>query len=131
ASARTNRLFEGFGRLQANSPGPKTTAGTATTGDDAASDISDGSDVSSSSGSSSSDIMASLPPNFLPTQAWRGGNISLQRSRSTDRSNRSLSGLGNAKSTSSQPANVVSIHNFENLLPSQRGPAKDYRVFGS
>ena len=131
ASARTNKLFEGFGRLQTSSPGPKTAAGTVTTGDDAASDTSDGSYSSSSSSSSSSDVMASLPPNFLPLQVGRGGDIGLQRSRSTDRSNRSINGLGNTKSATSQPVNIISIHNFENLLPFQPALAKDYRVFGS
>ena len=131
ASARTNRLFEGFGRLQTSSPGPKLAGGTVTTGDDAASDTSDGSYLSSSSSSSSSDVMASLPRDFLPPQAWRGGDIGLQRSRSTDRSNRSINGLGNTKYAASQPANIVIIHNFEDLLPFQLVLAKDYRVFGS
>jgi WD repeat-containing protein 59 len=130
-SARTSKLFEGFGHLQADSPGPKTTADTATTGDDAASETSDGSYTSSSSSASSSDVLAPLPPSFLPPQAWRGGDIGLQRSRSTDRSNRSINGLGNTKYATSQPANVVSIHSLENLLPSQFTLAKDYRVLGS
>jgi WD repeat-containing protein 59 len=128
---RTNKLLEGFGRLQTSSPGPKTTAGTVTTGDDAASETSDGSYLSSSSSSSSSDIIGSPPPSFLPPQAWRGGDLGLQRSRSTDRSNRSIAGLGTAKSTTTQPTNVVSIHSLETLLPFQLALAKEYRVFGS
>ena len=128
---RPNKLFEGFGRLQTSSPGPKTTVGTVTTGDDATSDTSDCLYLSSSSSSSSSDVISSLPPSFLPPQAWRGGGIGLQRSRSADRSNRSITGLGNAKSTTSQPVNVVLIHSFETLLPFQLPLAKDYRVFGS
>jgi hypothetical protein len=131
SSTRANKLFEGFGRLQTSSPGPKTTAGTVTTGDDTASDTSDGSYLSSSSSSSSSDVMTSLPPSFLPPQAWGGGDIGLQQTRSTDRSNRSIIGLGTAKSATSHPTNVVSIHNFENLLPFQLALAKGYRVFGS
>ena len=130
-STRTNKLFEGFGRLEATILEPKTAEGTATTGDDAASDNSDGSYTSSSSSLSSSDAIASLPPSFLPPQAWRGGDIGLQRSRSTDHSNWSISGLGNTKSAASQPINVVSIHHFEDLLPFQLPLAENYQVFGS
>ena len=130
--ARTDRVFEGFGRLQTESPGPRTTAGrTVTTGDEAASDLSDDELSSSSSSSASSDIMTSLPTGFVPHRSWRGGVLGLRRSRSTDYSNKSASGFGNVRSTIGPPSNIVSIHSFDNLIPSKSELALEYKVFGN
>ncbi len=130
-ATRAHKLFEGFGRLQARSPALRTATGTVTTEDDARSDTSETSYVSISSSSASSDVMASLPTAFLPSQAWRGAELGLHRSRSTDRSNKSTTGFGNIKSAVNTPANVVSIHFLPGILPSQSDLALEYKVFGS
>lgn len=130
-SSRNDKIFEGFGRLQTSSPGPKNAVGTVSTTDDAASEYSDDSFASSSSSSGSSDLLTSLPSRFQPPNAWRGGSIGLRRSRSTDRSQRSATGLRNFKTSSDLPQNIVSIHNLEDLLPAKRELATEYRIFGN
>ncbi|KAK2760255.1 hypothetical protein FQN54_002323 [Arachnomyces sp. PD_36] len=135
--SRNDKIFEGFGRLQTNSPGPKTTPGAGTgtgtgTGlvtatDDGVSDYSDDSSVSSSSSSGSSDLLASLPARFQPPQTWRNDNLGFQHSRSNDNSQKSTTGF---KTTSDATPNIISIHNFEHLLPTKRSLAKQYRIFG-
>lgn len=138
--SRNDKIFEGFGRLQTNSPGPKNNTGTGTgtgtatgTGlvpatDDGISDYSDDSSVSSSSSSGSSDLLASLPARFPAPQTWRGENLRFQHSRSNDNSQKSTTGF---KSASDTPPNIISIHNFEHLLPTKRDLAKQYRIFGN
>jgi WD repeat-containing protein 59 len=129
-TSRSDRIFEGFGRLQAASPGPRKTAGTSTTLDDGASDASDDSDSTSSSSSGSSDLLTSLPNRFQ-SQGFRQRTLGLQRSHSAENSQRSTTAVSTLKSASTVPRNVVSIHNFEDLVPSKRILAKQYRIFGS
>ncbi|KAL9106312.1 MAG: hypothetical protein Q9227_008648 [Pyrenula ochraceoflavens] len=127
---RNRRIFEGFGRLQTSSPGPKAAAATTTTADEDTSDLSDTSSTSSGSSSGSSDVLASLPTGFLPPNAWRAGGFSLQRSRSADQSQRSTNGLGTVNSSNTVPPNVISIHHLEHLLPTQRDIAEEYWIVG-
>jgi WD40 repeat protein len=129
-NSRSDKIFEGFGRLQASSPGHRKTAETITTFDDGASDVSDDSVPTSSSSSGSSDLLTSLPNRFQ-TQGFRQRNLGLQRSHSADHSQRSTTALSTLKSASDAPRNIVSIHHFEDLLPSKRNLAKQYRIFGS
>ena len=126
--SRSDKVFEGFGRLQTNSPGPKTT-GTMTT-DDGASDFSDDSDAESSSSSGSSGILSGLQARFPAPRTWRsGGGLGFHRPRSTE--NSQLSTLGGATAKSSDaPKNVVSIHDFSDLLPAKRDLATKYRISG-
>ena len=128
--SHNERVFEGFGRLQTDSPGPKGAVGTVTTADDDALDLSDTSSTSSSSSSGSSDILASLPTGFLPPHAWRSGALGLQRSRSADQSQRSLTGLGAVNTSTNAPPNIVSLHRFDDLLPAHQDLARSYRIFG-
>lgn len=135
--SRTDKVFEGFGRLQTSSPGPRTTAGTGTgTGtitvtDDGASDYSDDSSVESSSSSGSSDLLTGLPSRFPAPQTWRSaGSLGIHRPRSTDNSQKSTTGGATVKS-SETPNNIISIHDFSDLLPAKRELARQYRIFGN
>lgn len=128
--SRNDKVFEGFGRLQTSSPGPRMT-GTITSTDDGASDYSDDSysETSSSSGSSA-DILSGLPARFQPPQTWRSaGSVGIYRPRSTDHSQRSTGGAATAKSADTT-RNLVSIHDLSDMLPVKRNLASKYRICG-
>ncbi|KAJ5889446.1 hypothetical protein N7504_010256 [Penicillium tannophilum] len=128
--SRTDKVFEGFGRLQTSSPGPRMN-GTITSTADGASDDSDDSYSETSSSSGSSDILSGLPvTRFQPPQTWRSaGSMGIYRPRSTDNSQRSIGGAMTSKSADSTQ-NVVSIHDFSDLLPVKRELASKYRICG-
>ncbi|PLN75819.1 hypothetical protein BDW42DRAFT_32272 [Aspergillus taichungensis] len=127
--SRADKVFEGFGRLQTNSPGPRPT-GTITSTDDGTSDYSDDSDAESSSSSGSSGILSGLQHRFPTPQTWRSaGSMGLYRPRSTDNSQRSTAGAMTSKS-SDPPQNLISIHDLSDLLPSKRDLARKYRICG-
>ncbi|KAJ5092567.1 hypothetical protein NUU61_007437 [Penicillium alfredii] len=127
--SRNDKVFEGFGRLQTSSPGPRI-PGTITSTDDGASDYSDDSYSETSSSSGSSDILSGLPTRFPAPQTWRSaGSMGIHRPRSTDNSQRSTGGAATAKS-SETPQNVVSIHDLSDLLPVKRELASKYRICG-
>lgn len=126
--SRGDKVFEGFGRLQTNSPGPRM-RGTIASTDDGASSDSDESYSDSSSSSGSSDILSGLPTRFPAPQTWRSaGSYGINRPRSTDNSQRSMGGTGTVKSEA--PQNVVSIHNLSDILPVKRELAGQYRICG-
>lgn len=126
--SRADKVFEGFGRLQANSPGPQ--ASTIPSTDDNASDDSDESDGESSSSSGSSGTLSGLQNRFPTPRTWRsGGSLGFNRPRSTDNSQMSTIGGMTAKS-SDTPKNVISIHDFSDLLPAKRELARKYRISG-
>ncbi len=126
--SRNQKIFEGFGQFQTGSPGPRNKTSTVNTADDTVSEGSESSFTSSSSSSDSSDIASAFPAGFRPSLDWRGGSLGLQRSRSTDQSQKSSAFTGPPKA--SKPRNVVSIHNFEDLLPAKKALAEEYLVFG-
>jgi hypothetical protein len=126
--SRGDKVFEGFGRLQTNSPGPRG-KGTITSTEDGASSDSDESYSDTSSSSGSSDILSGLPTRFPAPQTWRSaGSYGLHRPRSTDNSQRSTGGVGTVKSEA--PQNIVSIHNLSDMLPVKRELASNYRICG-
>lgn len=127
--ARNSKIFEGFGQFHTSSPGPKNKSSTVDTTDDTISEGSEDSFTSSSSSSSSADVGGLFPDVLRPSLGWRGAAIGLQRSRSTDQSQRSSAAPGTSKS--SKPRNVVSIHNLEGLLPAKLSLAKEYAIFGN
>ncbi|KKZ65249.1 hypothetical protein EMCG_08899 [[Emmonsia] crescens] len=133
--ARSDRVFEAFGRLQTSSPGPKQSSGVGTgrgtITDDGASDYSDDSSVESSSSSGSSDLLGNLPPQFHGPNTWRSGSLGFYRSRSTENSQRSTTGVGTVKSSSEYSHNIIYIYDLSGLLPAKRELAKEYRVFGN
>jgi len=127
-SSRNQKVFEEFGHFHTGSPGPRNKASTVNTADDMVSDGSEDSFTSSSSSSRSSDIDSTFPDGFRPSLGWRGGPLGLQRSRSTDPSQKSSAATGALKSL--KPGNIVSIHNFEDLLPAKEALAKEYTISG-
>ncbi|KAE8150019.1 hypothetical protein BDV25DRAFT_155166 [Aspergillus avenaceus] len=130
--SRADKVFEGFGRLQTSSPGPRAN-GTVTSTDDGASDYSDDSDAETSSSSGSSGILSGLQHRFPTPQTWRSaGSLGLYKPRSTDNSQRSTIGMDRmaASKVSENPQNVVSIHDFSDLLPAKRELANKYRICG-
>lgn len=126
--SRADKVFGGFGRLQANSPGPQISTIPSTEGN--TSDDSDESDAGSSSSSGSSDTLSVLQNRFPTPRMWRsGGSLGLHRPQSTDNSQMSTVG-GVVAKQSETPKNVVSIHDFNDLLPSKRELAKKYHISG-
>ncbi|KAJ5484767.1 hypothetical protein N7539_004755 [Penicillium diatomitis] len=127
--SRSDKVFEGFGRLQTSSPGPRAT-GTIASTDDGVSDYSDDSCSETSSSSGSSDIISGLPTRFQASQTWRSaGSTGLYRPRSTDNSQRSI-GAAAASKVSEISRNVISIHDLNDLLPVKRELASTYQVCG-
>ncbi|OQV05818.1 WD domain-containing protein [Cladophialophora immunda] len=124
--SESGRLFEGFGRLHASSPARKPTRGAKTADDDSDSDTSDSSWKSSSSSSSSFETEQNIPG----VSSYRAGASGLQqRSRSPDRSNHSTTG-GPNKLNDAPRKSAVSIHTFDDLIPSKRELAVGYQLFG-
>ncbi|KIW97243.1 uncharacterized protein Z519_02635 [Cladophialophora bantiana CBS 173.52] len=125
--SESSRLFEGFGRLHASSPARKTTRGTKTADGDSDSDTSDSSWKTSSSSSSSFET----EQNVRGVSSYQAGASGLQqRSRSPDRSNHSTTGVAN-KLNDAPRKSAVSIHTFDDLIPSKRELAVEYKIFGS
>ena len=118
----------GFGHLGAESLA-KSVHGTADGNDD--SEDSEGASSPSSSSSDSADMMSSIPAGFLPKKAWHLTASGLQRSRSADRSNQSTNDLRQTGSAVTKLLNFVSIRSYDDLVPSRRELALDYKVFGN
>lgn len=127
--SRADKVFEGFGRLQANSPGPQTS--TIPSVDEIVSDDSDDSDEETSSSSGSSDTLSGLQNRFPTPRTWRsGGSLGFHRPRSTDNSQMSTTHGGMTVKSSDPPKNVVSIHDLRHLLPSKHELGIKYRISG-
>ena len=126
--SQSSRLFEGFGRLHKGSPARKTTVGSKTADGDSDSETSESSWNSSSTSSSS----------FETEQNGRGASaykvdvtgLQMQRSRSPDRSNHSTTGGGTKLNDAVPRKSAVSLHTFDDLVPSRRELAVDYQIFG-
>ena len=129
-NSESGRLFEGFGRWHPSSPSRKATNGTKTADDDSDSDSMDSLlDSSSSSSSSSSEPGTDLQGSILPYHKAVSG-LALQRSRSLDYSNRSTTMAG-AKMTEGPRKSVLSLHRYDDLIPSTKELAQEYRIFGA
>ncbi|KAI9838966.1 MAG: hypothetical protein M1819_004174 [Sarea resinae] len=124
------RIFEGLGRLHTGSPGPKHKITSIDEEDEdeyGSSEESPSSSSSSDSGSSSS----GLSTRFQPPIAWRRSGLRLQRIHSADHSQRSSAGTGNLKQESGKIKSLLSVRNFEDLLPAKRSLAEGYGIFGN
>ncbi|KAH2937386.1 hypothetical protein KXW15_001644 [Aspergillus fumigatus] len=78
----------------------------------------------------SSDMLSGLQARFPTSQTWRSaGSLGIYRPRSTDHSQRSTAGALTAKSSDSAQ-NIISIHDFSDLLPAKRELARRYRICG-
>ncbi len=131
-TSRDRKIFEGFGRLHTGSPGPKTKfSSVAGDGGDQA-DLSDESFTSSSSSSTGSADSNVAPHGGLQQRyPWRGSSLRIHRSISTDHSQRSSAAVTASRTTPVKPRTVISIHNFEEILPARRPLAKAYAIFGN
>jgi hypothetical protein len=125
---RGHRHFEGFGRLQEDSPGPKRHL--ASTDDDEADDSTESWTSSSSSSSDDSfEDITRLPSRFHPPAAWRAATLRTQRTSSHSGSG---GGTGSKQSTTAAKAKwLISIHDFSDLLPARRELAEEYEIFGN
>ncbi|KAI9817566.1 MAG: hypothetical protein M1827_001178 [Pycnora praestabilis] len=135
--SRGQKIFEGFGRLHAGSPGPKNKIDSIDEGKEAAIEEEEGysssnnSLISSSSSSSGSSLSATTHPGrFQRPVTWRESSHQINRGASTDRSQRSSAGTAFTRALPSKPRTVVSIHNLEDELPAKKYLAEEYRVFG-
>jgi len=125
--SQSSRVFEGFGRLHPDSPVRKGANGVKTVDDDSSSETSDSSWNSSSSSSSSfetaENVRAGLPYHTaIPALP--------QRSHSLDHSNRSTT-MGGHKLVEAPRLSVLSLHNFDDLLPAKKDLAIRYQILGN
>ena len=126
--SKSSKAFEGFGRLNTDSPEPrcKTRSSIITADDNSDSEYS----YATGSSSDSSEGIDEIPSRFQPPAAWRVSHFKMQRTRSTERSQQSGS-LGVISSTlSTKSKSIVSIHHFNELLPSKKCLAEEYAIFG-
>lgn len=126
---RGHRRFEGFGRLQEDSPGSKRHMASVNDDDDESEDSAESWTSSSSSSSDSSfEDITRLPSRFHPPAAWRAATLRAQRSSSHSGSG----GNGSKRSiTATKSTSVVSIHDLSEMLPARRDLAEEYQIFGS
>ena len=127
-SFKSPRIFEGFGRLNTDSPEPKYNARSPSATNDENSD-SENSYLSGSS-SESSDGINELPTRFRPPAAWRGTSFRMFRTRSTERSQQSGSIGTMSRSFPVKSKSVISLHWLDEYLPSKKHLAKEYKLFG-
>ena len=127
-SYKSPRIFEGFGRLNTDSPEPKQNARSPSVSNDDDS----GSEHSylSASSSESSDGINELSTRFRPPAAWRSTPFRTQRTRSTERSQQSGSIGTMSRSFPAKSKSVITLHRFDDYLPSKRHLAEEYRLFG-
>ncbi|KAI9721192.1 MAG: hypothetical protein M1812_002353 [Candelaria pacifica] len=131
-TSRDRKIFEGFGRLHTGSPGPKDKLSSINGDEGDQPDLSDESFTSSSSSSTGSAESNVMPHSGLQQPyAWRGSSLRIHRAISTDHSQRSSAAVTTSKTTPVKPRTIVSIHNFEDILPARRYLAEAYTIFGN
>ncbi|KAF2404279.1 hypothetical protein EJ06DRAFT_195094 [Trichodelitschia bisporula] len=120
---KTQRHFEGFGRIVSDSPIARDRKPSGS--DDENGGSSGGSwGTSSPSSSDESEDISHLPSRFEPPSAWRAATLRYQKT-----SSHSSNGYGKP-GTTPKPKSVISIHDFSALLPAKRMLASEYRIFG-
>lgn len=130
-SKKSRKMFEGFGNFHTGVPRTKTDSSgieALDTGDAYYDFDSDDSYSSSSHSSASSHKLSSLRQHFNPSYIFRGDSPNVLRAAGeSQRSHGSLSvsrsGVPNAK-------NIITIHQFENILPAKRSLAEKYTISG-
>ena len=129
-------VFEGFGQPHTRSPLTKPKTSTVQTIGETDSDP--GSDScpedlyssSSSSSASSVDFSLSQRPHY-PSFTWRGSTLNSRVSKSAiEESQKSSSGISGTKTMPTIPKNVITIHNYEDLLPAKHALAEHYTLSG-
>jgi WD40 repeat protein len=124
--------FAGFGRLAQDSPPPKQRY---TTDEASATDDQSGSDESDSSTSSS----GSEPTAMRKISLWYQPGRRFRKTWSANESVRSSgggtgagtgTGTGTSRRRPGRPKNIVSFHDFRDMLPSKKQFAEEYAIFG-
>ena len=129
--SRAQRKFEGFGRLEADSPESRTRIFSLHEDDEAKSDSGDGFTSSSGSSTSSEDLMDAKLSGFPRWRRARAYDRRFPRAVSTDNSQFSFGqGSSSLKTVPVRPKNVVSIHRVDHLLPAKRILAEEYIILG-
>ena len=135
-SGTSRKMFESFGRPHTRSPLVKPKASILQTiedGDSSFGSDSEGSFKSSSSSSFSSNADFAISQRHLnPSFAWRGSAADTQQSKPVmEESQKSTGSISVPKSRVTDPKNVISIHCYEDMLPSKKDLAQQYVVSGS
>ena len=125
---RGHRHFEGFGRLQEDSPGSKRRNASLEEDEDEDSAESWTSSSSSSSDDSFEDITR-LPSRFHPPAAWRAATLRMPKTSSHSGSG-GVAAAGKRDATAPKNKSVISIHDLSDLLPARRELAEEYMIFG-
>ena len=131
SSGSRKNVFEDFGRLHTDSARQKRGTSTLETIESGDSDpgYSSAYSSSSSSSSSSSDDMGLPRHHFMPSMAWRGGNMfEAHRGLAFEDSQKSSGDTGAAKSTVMGSGNYVAIHDLTDLLPAKKHLAQAYTI---
>jgi hypothetical protein len=123
-----HRHFEGFGRLQEDSPGSKRRIASVDN-EEAEDSAKSWTSSSSSSSDDSFDEIARLPTRFHPPAAWRAATLRAQKTSSHSGSGGATGSKRSAAVTKSK--SVISIHDFSELLPARRELAEEYEIFGN
>lgn len=124
-------IFEGFGRLHADSPDITKGRG-ADPGEDSDSDSDDASSTSSvGSSTTSSGGPDMIPSRFRPPEAWHGGSLRFQKlkPRSQDSSLPTINSI-QRRPFYVKPKTFVALRDVSELLPSKRYLAEEYILFG-
>ncbi|KAH6651870.1 hypothetical protein BKA67DRAFT_521453 [Truncatella angustata] len=122
--------FAGFGRLQQDSPPPRQGQLDGSSVADEQSDSED--DDSSSSSDSENTYMHKISMWYLPNKRFRktfSGSYSM-RSSGGGTGVDTGTGTGTSRRRNARPKNIVSLHDFRDMLPSRRELAQEYAIFG-
>lgn len=123
--------FAGFGRLQQDSPPPQQRHLDGSSMADEHSDT-DEDDDSSSSSDSENTYMHKISMWYLPNKRFRktfSGSYSM-RSSGGGTGVDTGTGTGTSRRRNARPRNIISLHDFQDILPSRRELAQEYAIFG-
>ncbi|KAF1812706.1 hypothetical protein P152DRAFT_396949 [Eremomyces bilateralis CBS 781.70] len=119
---RGNRVFEGFGRLNTESPDLRENSSVV---DDETSDSGGSSESSSTTSSDSERDIGRLPSRFMRSAAWKGAMLRFHKtSQQSSAEQGSKGGAGKSKA-------IISIHDLHSLLPAKKALAGEYLMFGN
>lgn len=123
-----HRHYEGFGRLQEESPGPRRRH--ASIDDEDAVSADSWTSSSSSSSDDSFEDVGRLPSRFHPPAVWRAATLRMQKTSSHSGSGGGLLGSKNGAAPLKNKS-VITMHDLSDMLPTKREFAEEYMIFGS
>lgn len=130
--SKAHRKFEGFGRLEADSPDSnRNRIFSLHEDDEGKSDSQDAFTSSSGSSSSSEDLMDAKLSGFPRWRGARAHDRRFPRALSTDNSQLSVGqGSSSLRTMPSKPKNIISFHRLDELIPAKRVLAREYLILG-